>query len=161
MPTQIVPAGLDEIADDRLYTAGGELTKHAQSLLQEAKRYFVGHDEAVGVLFIDETMKYPMFLKSGFEGGPWGGCQRGGIPRIDGWAFTQKRPHRGNIVTHVEGHASAIMWQRNVKCSYLLVDRAMCSVCHNRLYTTLPPGSTMFVYSDEEGKTTVKASHAS
>ncbi len=111
------------------------------------------------MLFIDGAMMYPMFIKSGIDGGPWGGTGRGGIPRGKGWGFTGGGPSQGNIATHVEGHASAIMWQREIKLAHLLVDRAMCSVCHQNLYNTLPPGSTLFVYSVAEGQTTVRASH--
>jgi hypothetical protein len=137
------------------------LTMRARSLLRDAASFFVGHTRAVGVLFIDGNLKNPMFLRSGHEGGPWGGSHRGGIPRLPGWGFTMGAAHEGNISTHVEGHASAILWQRNIKLGYLLVDRAMCKVCDRYLYTTLPPNSTLLVYSEDEGKTVVSASHGS
>jgi len=52
------------------------------------------------------------------------------------------------------------MWQRGVRRAHLVVDRAMCGVCAGSLYNTLPPESVMFVYSDAEGETVVRASHA-
>ena len=36
---------------------------------------------------------------------------------------------QGNRATHIEGHAAAIMWQREFNRAVLIVDRAMCQVC--------------------------------
>ena len=148
-------------AQRRLYSSAGGLTRRSHALLETAKAYFVGHTSAVGVLFIDAALATPMFLKSGIEGGPWGGTHCGGVPRGEGWAFTSGGPSQGNIGTHVEGHASAIMWQRDVKLAHLLVDRAMCGICQKNLYYTLPPNSVLFVYSDAEGETFLRATHTS
>jgi hypothetical protein len=149
------------VSEDKLYGRDQRLTESARALLVQAREYFVGHTGAVGVMFVDGPMKYPMFVKSGLEGGPWGGTHRGGIPRGKGWGFTSGGPSEGNIATHVEGHASAIMWQRRLRRAFLLVDREMCSVCHRLICNTLPAGATLHVYSDAEGKTTVKSTHAS
>jgi hypothetical protein len=134
------------------------LTVHQAQLLEQARRFFVGHGEAVGVLLGPDNGT-PMFIKSGIDGGPWGGTQRGGVPRMPGWAFTQGGPGQGNIATHVEGHASAIMWQRRFARGTLLVDRPMCNVCSRNLPQTLPPGSELRVLSELEGLTIVRASH--
>ena len=136
----------------------GTLTAKQIALLEQAKRFFVGHTEAVGVLLPDYHGE-PMFIKSGNEGGPWGGTQRGGIPRMEGWAFTRGGFSQGNIATHVEGHASAIFWQRRFRRGLLLVDRPMCSICSQNLANTLPPGSELRVLSEAEGLTIVRASH--
>jgi hypothetical protein len=149
------------VSEDKLYGTDQRLTNRSRALLEQARDYFVGHTGAVGVMFIDGPMKYPMFVKSGHEGGPWGGTHRGGVPRGKGYGFTSGGPSEGNIATHVEGHASAIMWQRSLNKAYLLVDREMCSVCHRLICNTLPAGATLYVYSDAEGKTTVKSTHAS
>jgi hypothetical protein len=151
----------DIVSEDKLYRTDHQLTERSRALLTQARAYFVSHTGAVGVMFIDGPMKYSMFIKSGHEGGPWGGTHRGGIPRGKGWGFTSGGHSEGNIATHVEGHASAIMWQRELKRAFLLVDREMCSVCHRMICNTLPAGATLFIYSDAEGKTTVRASHAS
>lgn len=143
----------------QLYGAAQGLTARSRALLEEARRFFVGHAEAVGVLFLDETLRTPLFLRSGHEGGPWGGTQRGGVPRLPGWAFTRGGHSQGNIATHVEGHAAAILWQRGARRGHLLVDRAMCEVCARNLYGTMPPGSVLHVYSEAEGETIVRASH--
>ena len=147
-------------SEELLYVTDHGLTVRAHAMLAAARAYFVGHQEAVGALFIEHGVQYPMFLKSGYEGGPWGGTQRGSVPRGRGWGFTSGGPSQGNIATHVEGHASAVMWQRTAGYAVLIVDRPMCSVCHRSLHATLPPNSTLVVYSDEEGRTIVRASHA-
>jgi hypothetical protein len=102
MGLPVTPAGLAALAEDHLYTAGGHLTNHARTLLQNATNFFVGHTGAVGVLILEGDLHNPMFLRSGHEGGPWGGTQRGGIPRMPGWGCTMRAPHEGNIATHVE-----------------------------------------------------------
>jgi hypothetical protein len=132
-------------------------TSSHQKSIDDARRFFVGHTEAVGVLMIAGAK--PMFIKSGVDGGPWGGTQRGGVPRMPGWGFTKGGPSQGNIATHVEGHAAAIMWQRGVHNAMLLVDRPMCNVCSRNLPYTLPLGAKLLVISREEGETHVWASH--
>jgi len=134
-------------------------------IIEDAKNFFVGHTEAVGVLIPEGQPR--MFLKSGEEGGPWGGSQRGGVPRgntkakvgVTGFGFTGGGPSQGNIATHVEGHAAAIMWQRGFRKAMLLVDRPMCSVCSRFLSTALPPCCELVVISDGEGLTIVRSSH--
>ena len=128
-----------------------------QRAIDEARAFFVGHGEAVGVLTAPGGR--PMFIKSGIDGGPWGGTQRGGVPRMPGWAFTRGGPSQGNIATHVEGHAVAILWQRRLREAVLLVDRPMCGVCSRNLPATLPPGARLLVISEDEGETYVWASH--
>ena len=157
----VAKSGLDGIvAEDKLYGTDQRLTERSRALLTQAREYFVGHTGAVGVMFVEGPIKYPMFLKSGHEGGPRG------VERIEAECPEERLgiysggPSEGNIATHVEGHASAIMWQRGLTRRYLLVDREMCSVCHRTICNTLPKGATLFVYSDAEGKTTVRSTHA-
>ena len=132
-------------------------TPTQQRLIDDARRFFVGHTEAVGALMIPGSR--PAFIKSGIDGGPWGGTHRGGVPRMSGWAFTRGGPSQGNIATHVEGHAVAIMWQRGIRDAVLLVDRPMCEVCGRNLPSTLPLGAHLLVVSPDEGDTHVWASH--
>jgi hypothetical protein len=134
------------------------LTQEQSDLITAARQFFVGHDEAVGVMLVDGSR--PMYLKSGIDGGPWGGTQRGGIPRLPGYAFTRGGPSQGNIATHVEGHAAAIMWQRNLRRATLLVDRAMCSICSRNLPYALPPATRLTVISQDEGETILWSTHA-
>ena len=149
------------VSEDKLYGTDQRLTEYSRGLLTKAKEYFVGHKAAVGVMFIDGPVKYPMYLKSGHEGGPWGGTHRGGVPRGKGYGFTRGGPSEANIATHVEGHASAIMWQRSLKKAYLIVDREMCGTCHAQICNTLPAGAQLIVYSDAEGRTSIRSTHAS
>jgi hypothetical protein len=142
------------------------LTKQQAQWLEDARRFFVGHAEAVGVLVPDGHPR--MFVKSGEEGGPWGGAQRGGVPRgstrakvgVPGYGFTGGGPSQGNIATHVEGHAAAIMWQRKFRKALLIVDRPMCNICSRLLPMALPPGARLTVLSEEEGETLVWSTHA-
>lgn len=133
------------------------LNEQQKLLISKAKEFFVGHDGALGVLLIPNAA--PVFIKSGFDGGPWGGTQRGGIPRGKGWGFTKGGPSEGNIASHVEGHAVAILWQRGIKEATLIVDRPMCKICERDLPQTMPPGSALRVISEEEGITLVRSSH--
>ena len=134
------------------------LTPAQVQLLEQAKKFFIGHQSAVGVLL--PTAHPPMFIKSGIEGGPWGGTHRGGIPRGRGRGFTEGGPSQGNIATHVEGHAVAIMWQRLFRGAVLIVDRPMCQICGRDLPSTLPAGSELVVISEQEGTTIVRSTHA-
>lgn len=133
------------------------LDAHQAGLLLRARLFYVGHKEAVGALIIPGAD--PIFIKSGIDGGPWGGTQRGGIPRLPGWAFTQGGPSQGNIATHVEGHAAAIMWQRGCERAVLVVDRPMCGICSRNLPSALPPRSRLDIISEEEDKTIIWSSH--
>jgi Domain of unknown function (DUF4157)/Double-stranded DNA deaminase toxin A len=79
----------------------------------------------VGILIDEKTGKeYP--LKSGEEGGPYGGTQRGNVPRGAGEAFTQGGTHQGNIATHVEGHAAAVMHEQKITDATLLIEEMPC-----------------------------------
>jgi hypothetical protein len=129
-----------------------------RSLLDQARRFYAGHTEAVGVLLVKNEPL--MFIKSGIHGGAWGGTHRGGLPRGKGFSFTRGGPSQGNIATHVEGHAAAIMWQRGFKTATLLVDRGMCRICDRDLPSALPPGAHLVVISDEEGVTHLRSTHA-
>ena len=134
-----------------------DLSPAQVAALQKARAFYVGHDQAVGVLNVESSQA---LLKSGNEGGAWGGSQHGGFPRGQGWGFTQGGPSQGNIAMHVEGHAAAIMWQHNVKDGTLIVDRPMCAICARDLPSALPPGATLRVVSEGEGLTIVRSTHA-
>ena len=92
----------------------------------------------------------PAFIKSGEEGGPWGGTQRGAIPRGRGEAFTSGGHSQGNIATHVEGHCAAIMHQQRVQEATLTMGRDQCQICARNLPTALPPGSRLTVVHVDE-----------
>lgn len=134
------------------------LDTRQQQLLVEASAFYPGHSAAVGVLLLPGE-DAPLYLKSGIHGGPFGGTHRGGVPRGKGWAFTSGGPSQGNIATHVEGHAVAILWQRSIQQAVLLVDRPMCSVCSHNLPQTMDVGMKLTVISEEEGTTHIWSSH--
>jgi hypothetical protein len=108
------------------------LTAAEWEKIKETRRYFnlparptTGQPTIVGVLRDDKTGKeYP--LRSGEEGGPFGGSQRGNVPRGKGEAFTQGGQHQGNIATHVEGHAAAVMHEQNITEGTLLIEEQPC-----------------------------------
>ena len=102
----------------------------------------------VGVLITDSGEK--IYLKSGEEGGPSGGAQRGGVPRGRGEAYTQGGASQGNIATHVEGHAAATMHQRKLTRATLLIEAPPCQMCDNphgtpNITRALPPGSKLTI----------------
>jgi hypothetical protein len=133
------------------------LDANQTGLLEKAKGFYPGHVGALGVLLFQSEA--PIFIKSGIDGGPFGGTHRGGVPRLPGWAFTTGGASQGNIATHVEGHAVAIMWQRRMDRAMLLVDRPMCKVCDANLPNAMPPRSSLDVLTEVEGHTILRSSH--
>ena len=110
-----------------------------------------------GILIVgDESIP----LHSGIVGGPWGGTQRGGVPRGSGYGYTSGGPSQGNIATHIEGHAAAIMWQRRITKATLVVESDPCQICSRALSSALPPGSTLTVISPGHGTTIFRSSHS-
>lgn len=116
--------------------------------VQAARDFYPGHGGEVGTL--EAQGRSPMRIKSGVDGGPWGGTQRGGIPRGKGEAFTSGGPSQGNIATHVEGHSAAIMHQQGISEATLTMGRDQCSICGRNLPTALPPESQLTVVHVDE-----------
>lgn len=139
------------------------------------ERPTTGKPSIVGILIDEKTGKeYP--LKSGEEGGPYGGTQRGNVPRGPGEAFTQGGPHQGNIAMHVEGHAAAVMHEQKITDATLLIEEMPCEgACDAtrawdpikgdwsgmgkarpatpNISTALPPGSKLTVVDPEAAGT--------
>ena len=136
----------------------GDLNPTQQAGLDRARDFYVGHRGAYGAMFAPGADT--MLIKSGVSGGAWGGADRGGIPRGSGWGFTQGGPSQGNIATHVEGHAAAIMWQRGLTRGVLVVSEPMCDICTRDLASALPPGAELHVVVEGEGTTIVRSTHA-
>jgi hypothetical protein len=130
---------------------------YINSQAKAARDFYPNHGGAVGSLVVEGES--PMLIKSGVEGGPSGGTQRGGIPRGEGYGFTSGGSSQGNIATHVEGHSAAIMWQRGFKQAVLIVDRPECSICSNVLPSALPPGSQLTVVSPGGSPTIYRSTH--
>jgi len=114
----------------------GGLTAAEKTLLVGVRRQFnlpvtptPSDQTIVGVLILETGEQLP--IHSGRSGGPYGGVQRGGVPRGPGSGAT-----RYNI-THVESHATAIMRQRGVKQGILLIEKEPCAACAG--YTKAQP----------------------
>jgi hypothetical protein len=103
----------------------------------------------VGILIDEGTGKrYP--VHSGESGGPYGGTQRGNVPRGPGEGFSGGAPTEKNIGTHIEGHAAAIMREQKIGRATLLSPEPPCRVCSSPTKTpavsvVLPPESRLTV----------------
>ncbi|VVB95466.1 SCP1.201-like deaminase [uncultured archaeon] len=96
-----------------------------------------------GMLYIPGLRSNP--VKSGFEGGPWVGTQRGHVPRGKGSGYSSGAPSQGNIGTHVEGHAIQKMWEVGAKKAVLVVGSKPCGVCLRSIKNALPKGAELEV----------------
>jgi RHS repeat-associated protein len=135
----------------------GELVARARAYFQLPPSPTSSNTRIVGVLL---TGQEQMFIHSGEFGGPWGGTHRGGVPRGRGYGFTSGGPSQGNIATHVEGHAAAIMHQRGLLSATLVVESDPCGICSRDLSDALPPGASLTIISPGHGTTYVRSSHA-
>jgi peptidoglycan hydrolase-like protein with peptidoglycan-binding domain len=139
-------------------SGGSSTTAGAVSVMESplakvraAEDFYPGHQGAVGTL--EAPGRQPMRIKSGVDGGPWGGTQRGGIPRGQGEAFTSGGPSQGNIGTHVEGHTAAIMHQQGLSEATLTMGMDQCAICARNLPSALPPGAELkVVHIDATGQ---------
>lgn len=135
--TGLTPDEIDQLKATREGSGKGEFNLPA------------GKSTLVGILIDEETGKrYP--VHSGEFGGPSGGTQRGGIPRGPGEGFSGGAPTEKNIVTHIEGHAAAIMREQKIKRATLLSPEPPCRVCSSPAKTpavsvALPPGTRLTV----------------
>ena len=131
------------------------LTGAEWSRIAEARRFFnlpaqptASRTTIVGVLVTNTGEE--LFLRSGEDDGPYGGPSRGGIPRGRGESFTGGGSSQGNIATHVEGKATAIMHQRGITRATLLIEEPPCRICDSPTATpsitrALPPGANLTV----------------
>ncbi|MCK4540732.1 MAG: hypothetical protein KAU17_00710, partial [Spirochaetales bacterium] len=108
----------------------------------------------VGVLKTESGERIP--IHSGKFGGPFGGTHRGGIPRGPGSGYNRY------VLTHVEGHAAAIMHQKGIQRATLLLPKPSCGACDSPVGTPnitriLPRGSRLTVV-DPESATTYSSS---
>jgi RHS repeat-associated protein len=128
------------------YSRSEGLDQTEKKLLEAARQYFklppqptASKRAIVGVLLI-EGMK-PMPFHSGVEGGPWGGAQRGNIPRGPGSGMDRYS------AAHVEGHAVAKMWELGQRNAVLLLEKDPCTQCDRNLPQMLPMGGSLSVVS--------------
>jgi hypothetical protein len=134
-----------------LRTSG--LTASEWQLIAQARTYFnlppqptEANPTIVGVLRLPGAAGL-IYVKSGEDGGPWGGTQRGGIPRGPGSGIDRYTMH------HVEGHTAAIMYQRGAVEGELLLEKAFCSNCDRNIPQILPPGARLAVVQPDSTST--------
>ncbi len=172
----VARAGPGDVPSGSGVRANG-LTKLEWTKIREARKFFnlpaqptKSNPTIVGVLSVDGK---DMYVKSGEDGGPWGGTHRGSIPRGPGEGFTGGGASQGNIAMHVEGHAAAIMHQQKIGSATLLIERAPCSICDGSqgwdaesgdwekksgrrtspgISTVLPPGATLTIIDPEQSQ---------
>ncbi|MBZ5522159.1 MAG: DUF4157 domain-containing protein [Acidobacteriia bacterium] len=125
-----VRRGFGDPPGGKLRTTG--LTEAEWAKIKATRKFFnlperptAGQPTIVGVLVDDKSGK-EYRLKSGEDAGPYGGTQRGNVPRGPGEAFTKGGPHQGNIATHVEGHAAAVMHEQKITEATLLIEEMPC-----------------------------------
>jgi hypothetical protein len=116
----------------KLFQESGFIPNYKEMIL-EAREFFNLSPSAkteTRWLFIPGAKK-PIPLKSGYEGGPWAGTQRGGVPRGRGSAFSSGAPSESNIGTHVEGHGIQKMWETGAKKAVIVVGSEPCAYAVN------------------------------
>lgn len=125
------------------------LTVAEREQLRHCREYFAlppvpteSESAIVGILLIPGER--PLQLKSGQHGGPCGGTHRGGIPRGPGSGSSRF------TLTHIEGHATAIMHQRQIRRASLIIELEPCGACDPNLPRMLPPGSRLEIVSPRE-----------
>jgi hypothetical protein len=125
------------------------LTNEEREQLRHCREYFALPSAAtsaetaiVGILLVHGES--PIYLISGQHGGPWGGMHRGGVPR---------GPGSGNnrySLSHVEGHAAAIMHNRNIARATLLIEKEPCGACDPNIPRMLPAGARLQIVSPND-----------
>jgi hypothetical protein len=124
-------------------------------LMAQTRDYFrisPSDDKQVGVLYL--AGRQPMPLHSGHSGGPWGGTQRGNVPRGRGSGYSSGAPSEKNIGTHVEGHAIAKMHEVGATNGTLVVSKPPCGICDRVISIALPKGARLKVIHPDAGSWT-------
>ena len=128
------------------------LTAVEKEKLRTARKYFNlpesptdSKPAIVGILIINKNEEIPIL--SGKHGGPWGGTHRGGIPRGPGSGFNRF------TLTHIEGHAAAIMHNNEYSYGVLLIEKEPCGACDPSIPQILPANSRLDVVYPNETST--------
>jgi len=100
-------------------------------------------------VLIPEEGGAPIEIKSGAEGGPSGGLQRGGSPRGPGSGLDRYTSG------HVEGHVTQIMRERGIKRGTLLIEKYFCPNCDRNFTQAMPKGSRLLVVFPDSAETVV------
>ena len=122
-----------------------------QTMLRQARKFYnlpetpTEQDSTIVGVLIAEG-RSPITLKSGTEGGPSGGLQRGGVPRGPGSGLDRY------TAGHVEGHAAAIMREQGIQKAILLIEKYFCPNCDRNFPRALPKGSQVIVVSPDSAE---------
>jgi hypothetical protein len=130
----------------KLFQESGSIPDYNEMILA-ARNFFnlsLSAKTEIGWIFIPGAKK-PIPLKSGYEGGPWAGTQRGGVPRGRGSAFSSGAPSEANIATHVEGHGIQKMWELGAEKAVIVVGSEPCRICSRNIPAALPKGAQLLV----------------
>jgi hypothetical protein len=130
----------------RLFQESG-VTPDYDKIIAQAREFFnlrPSERTETGWIFLPGVGK-PIPLKSGYEGGPWAGTQRGGVPRGRGSAFSSGAPSESNIGTHVEGHGIQKMWEVGATRAVIVVGSEPCGICSRNIPAALPKGAQLLV----------------
>ena len=133
---------LNAMRDHGLTVAEKELIRHCREQFALPNSPTNTETRIVGILRVPGQKPVP--LHSGQHGGPCGGTHRGNIPRGKG---------SGNnllTLTHVEGHAAAVMYERKISRASLLIELEPCKACDPNIPRMLPHGSRLEVVSPLE-----------
>lgn len=120
------------------------LTVNEQQKLKKTRKYFnlppsptPSKRAIVGILILNGVEEVPLI--SGKHGGPCGGSHRGSIPRGKGTGVNRF------TVSHIEGHAASILYQRNLTFGVLLIEKEPCGACDPNIPRMLPPNARLDV----------------
>jgi len=145
MKSFVDPEGVANFALKLLQESG--VFPDYNKLIAQAREFFALRPSATtetGWIFV-AGWKKPIPLKSGDEGGPWAGTQRGGVARGKGSAFSSGAPSESNIATHVEGHGIQKMWEVGAKAAAIVVGSEPCAICSRNIPAALPQGAQLLV----------------
>jgi hypothetical protein len=127
------------------------LTPAERALVEDAHEYFQipfdpsGEGKIAGILLLPDGSRFAFV--SGKHGGPFGGTQRGFIPRGPGSGLNRF------TVTHIEGHGIATLHRVTAETmnavgageAALLLPKPPCGACDPNIPRMLPRGSRLFV----------------
>jgi hypothetical protein len=129
------------LRESGLNPAEWEKIAAARRFFNLPERPISANSKIVGILVGSDGREFP--LVSGEHGGPYGGTQRGGVPRGPGSGMDRYTSH------HVEGHAAQVMREQNYQRAMLLLEKPFCPNCDRNITTILPRDARLEVVDPE------------